>query len=216
VRDWWHAEYGEAPVSYSVIYNGVDLSTFTPEGPHYQRRARHCLIAVEGNFRCDEMAVPIGVWRSLTESLNSVELLLFGTPPPNCDEMIPCHELVSVMGTVANAELPFHERGADLFISSEVNPPSSNSVVEALACSLPVVGFETGSLSELVTPGGGICVPYGGDPWKLEPPDIPRLVEAAALVLQNQARYRQGARALAEARYGLDEMVEAYLRVFQP
>jgi hypothetical protein len=42
---------------------------------------------------------------------------------------------------------------------------------------LPVIGFDTGSLSEIVDGDAGCLVPYGGNPWKLEKPDIPALAK---------------------------------------
>ena len=86
-------------------------------------------------------------------------------------------------------------------------------MIEALACGLPVVGFATGALPELVVGEAGCLVPYGSDPWKLDPPDIPALAQAAAQVLQEQNRFRKAARAHAEQALGLDTMVEKYLEV---
>jgi glycosyltransferase involved in cell wall biosynthesis len=47
----------------------------------------------------------------------------------------------------------------------------------------------------------------------LEPPDIPRLTEAAREILADQERFRRAARARAEEKFGLDQMVERYLEV---
>ena len=44
--------------------------------------------------------------------------------------------------------------------------------MEALACGMPVVSFDTGALPELVTQDAGRVVAYGADAWRLEPPDI--------------------------------------------
>jgi glycosyltransferase involved in cell wall biosynthesis len=78
---------------------------------------------------------------------------------------------------------------------------------------LPVLAFDTGALPELVCGGAGRIVPYGGDPWKLEQPDVPGLARAAADILDDQARFRKAARARAEEAFGLDHMVDAYLEV---
>jgi glycosyltransferase involved in cell wall biosynthesis len=84
-------------------------------------------------------------------------------------------------------------------------------VIEALACGLPVVAFDTGSLPELVGEGSGRVVAYGANPWKMETPDVAALVQAAEEVLIRQDTFRQAARARAEALFGLDQMVQAYL-----
>jgi glycosyltransferase involved in cell wall biosynthesis len=82
-----------------------------------------------------------------------------------------------------------------------------------MACGLPVAAFQTGALPELVTGDAGRLVPYGGDPWKLERPDIPALASAAAEILADPQRFRKAARRHAEESFGLDRMVERYLDI---
>jgi len=65
----------------------------------------------------------------------------------------------------------------------------------------------------LVTGDSGRVVPYGGDPWKLDRPDIPALAQAAVELLQNQLHFRRAARQRAEEEFGLDKMVDRYLDV---
>jgi glycosyltransferase involved in cell wall biosynthesis len=84
-----------------------------------------------------------------------------------------------------------------------------------MACGLPVVAFDTGALPELVTMGAGRLVPYGGDPWRLDPPDIGGLVEAASVIINRQADYRMAARKRAEEAFGIDRMVEGYLEALK-
>ena len=60
-----------------------------------------------------------------------------------------------------------------------------------MACGLPVVGFDTGALNELVIGDSGRIVAYGGDVWKLDHPDIAALAKAAAEILNDQPRFRQ-------------------------
>jgi glycosyltransferase involved in cell wall biosynthesis len=86
-------------------------------------------------------------------------------------------------------------------------------VIEALACGLPVVSFDTGSLSELVQGDAGRLVPYGANPWKLETPDIPALADATVEALDDQPRFRASARERAENVFDLEHMVDAYLKV---
>jgi glycosyltransferase involved in cell wall biosynthesis len=84
-----------------------------------------------------------------------------------------------------------------------------------MASGLPIVAYDTGALSELVTADAGRVTPYGGDAWKLEPPDVKTLVEATREVLGEQNRFRAGARARAEEAFGVDRMVDGYLAVLR-
>jgi glycosyltransferase involved in cell wall biosynthesis len=76
---------------------------------------------------------------------------------------------------------------------------------------LPVVSFETGALAELVQGEAGRIVAYGGDAWRLEPPDVESLAYAAAEVIGDNERFRRGARARAEDRLGVERMIDGYL-----
>jgi glycosyltransferase involved in cell wall biosynthesis len=86
-------------------------------------------------------------------------------------------------------------------------------VIEALACGLPVIGFDTGSLAELVQGDAGRLALYGANEWKLEQPDVPALVDPAIEILQNQTLFRKSAREQAEAAFGVDKMVDEYSQV---
>jgi glycosyltransferase involved in cell wall biosynthesis len=114
-------------------------------------------------------------------------------------------------GSVPNADIPALNRSAHFLYSSDLNAACPNSVIEALACGLPVLAFDTGALKELVPASAGRIVPYGGDPWKLDPPDINALTQGALEILGDQASLRAGARKHAEQAFGLDHMVDAYL-----
>ncbi len=114
-------------------------------------------------------------------------------------------------GLAPRQAIPQIDRAAHLLYAADVNPACPNAVIEALACGLPVLAFDTGALAEIVTPGAGRIVPYGGDPWRLDPPDIPALGRGALEIFQDGAAARNAARQRAEAAFGLDAMVEAYL-----
>ena len=114
-------------------------------------------------------------------------------------------------GVLPREEIPATDRSAHLLFSADLNAACPNSVIEAMACGLPVVAFDTGALAEIVQDDAGRVVPYGGDHWNLEPPQLPPLVEAAAAILAENQRFRLAARARAEAGFGLDPMVAGYL-----
>jgi glycosyltransferase involved in cell wall biosynthesis len=143
-----------------------------------------------------------------------VELMVAGLVPPEIRARWEQYARVPVhwLGVVPTEQVPFYHRSAHLYFSAELNPPCPNAVIEALACGLPVVGFDTGSLLELVGPDAGRIPAYGADPWKLEPPDIPALAQAAAEVLENQNQFRAAARRRAEQAFDLEVMIDRYLK----
>jgi glycosyltransferase involved in cell wall biosynthesis len=116
-------------------------------------------------------------------------------------------------GLLSQQQIPSLDRSAHLLYSADVNAACPNSVIEALACGLPVLAFDTGALPELVTGDAGRVVPYGGDPWKLEPPDIDALANGALEILQGGNSFRSASRRRAESAFSLDKMVDEYLRI---
>lgn len=149
-----------------------------------------------------------------------VELMIVGRAPQAtqavCERFLTdqgSNVRLKWVGLVGRDEIPMIDRSAHLLYSSDVNAACPNSVIEALACGLPVISFDTGALSELVKGDAGRIVPYGGDPWRLDPPDVPTLSRAALEILQEQDRFRQGARRRAQEAFGLDAMLDTYLEV---
>lgn len=214
---WWENVRGPTPVAKRIIYNGVDLNLFAPEGEHDRPTDRWRVLLVEGTLGGGyEMGLEsaVGLAEGLQGKLRkSVELVVTGRVSPALQEgwqkrsRVPLH----FTGVVPHQEIPHLDRSAHLLFSADIHAACPNSVIEALGCGLPVAAFDTGALAELVQGEAGRVVPYGSDPWQLEQPDLPALVDAAAEILGDQARFRQAARQRAEAAFGLDEMVEAYL-----
>src|SRR6266508_4764076 len=97
---------------------------------------------------------------------------------------------IQFMDTVQREHIPWLMRSSHALFSAEVNPPCPNSVIESLACGLPVMGFDTGALSEIVRGDAGRLVPYGANEWRLQTPDISALANAAVEVFDEQDRFR--------------------------
>jgi len=215
IRKWWEDWYGVAHVPASVIINGVDLQTYTPNGPHERPTDRFRLLLLEGSLAG---GLNSGLFHavSLAEKLSvkyPMEVVVAGKVDEATQRKLQSKVPVKFLGTIPREQIPALARSSHLMYSAEVNPPCPNSVIEALACGLPVVGFDSGSLKELVTEDAGRVIPYGGNPWKLETPDISALADSAGDVLMNQDQFRAGARKRAESAFGLDQMVDAYLKV---
>ncbi len=215
IRKWREDWYGVAKAPATVIINGVDLQTYTPSGEYERPTDVYRILLLEGSLA---RGLNSGLFHamSVAEKLSAkypMEVAVAGVVDEATRSKLKSKVPVKFLGTVPRADIPKLARSSHLMYCAEVNPPCPNSVIEALACGLPVIGFDTGSLKELVTEDAGCIVPYGGDPWKLETPDISALAVAAEKVLTNQDQFRTAARRRAESAFGLDQMVESYLKV---
>lgn len=216
VQDWWQRQYGPGPES-RIIHNGVDLGLFTPTGEEARPSEHYRILVVEGSLRGGyELGLDSAV--QLVRSLETahrldVELVVAGLVSEMQRARYANHTKrpISWAGVVSNTEISALNRSAHLLYSTDINAACPNSVIEALACGLPVLAFDTGALNELVPQDAGRLVPYGGDPWQLQPPDIHALAAAAAEILANLRDMRTAARAYAEAHLGLERMLDAYL-----
>jgi glycosyltransferase involved in cell wall biosynthesis len=229
-QKWWENVHDPAPVPSSVVYNGVDLMQYSPLGVHTRPLEQFRVLLVEGSLMGGYeigLEVTLKLVEGLTEALsashslsgsgrNPVELMVVGRATDELKNRIAQRSKVSIrwVGVVAPDQIPEVDRSAHLLYSADVNAACPNSVIEALACGLPVIAYDTGALPEMVAGVGGRVVPYGGDPWKLDTPDVQALVDAAVEILQNQEIYRQAARLRAEETFGLDKMVRGYLQAF--
>ncbi|HUE98488.1 MAG TPA: glycosyltransferase family 4 protein [Anaerolineales bacterium] len=220
IKHWWEDWYRPARVPSSVILNAADLKQYTPHGLHERPSGHYRLLVVEGSL-ADGLSYGVFNAVSLANALSKkfkIELMIVGRVDVPTKNKLK-HQTafrIHFMDTVSREHIPWIMRSAHLLFSAEVNPPCPNSVIEALACGLPVVGFDTGSLSELIQGNTGRLVPYGANPWKLETPDIPALANAAAEVLDDQQHFRTSARERAEAVFDVDKMVDEYLKVLLP
>ncbi len=217
VKHWWEEWYRPLFTPYSVILNGVDLSRYTPQGLHERPTSHYRLLVVEGSLAGAQNTGLVHA-AQLAGALSrkfKIELTVVGHLDERSKHMLRDQTAFRIrfMDTITREQIPWMMRSSHLLFSAEVNPPCPNSVIEAMACGLPVVGFYTGSLPELVQEDAGRLVPYGADQWKLKEPDIPMLAEVAAEVLQNQTQFRKAARERAELAFGVGKMVEEYLKV---
>ena len=217
-RTWWEDWYGKTKSPSFIVHNGVDLNFYSPGGvrdtiPH------HRLLVVEGNLGGGYEAGLDSAVR-LAELLNEehnlpTQLVVVGKIHDAHRVRVESKARVPIewLGVVPRERIPEIDRSAHLLFSADVNAACPNSVIEALACGLPVAAFDTGALNELVIGDSGRLAPYGSDVWKLEQPVIAPLADSAAEILRDNPRFRRAARAHAESALGLEKMVDSYLKV---
>lgn len=214
IEDCWHKRYGKASCEETVIYNAVNLSEFYPRSDSKDKSVPR-LLCIEGSILSSPAHIQPLIF--LSKRLYDLGLIsktvVCGYVGNEGHNKLSSVAKIELAGVLPREKIPQILQNA-VYLVLEVNPPCPNSVIEALAAGIPVIGFDTGSLKELVAPEAGVIVPYGGaNPWKLEVPDLEPLEEAAMKVLNNWQEYSRGARKIAEERFELNNMVEKYLDV---
>jgi glycosyltransferase involved in cell wall biosynthesis len=111
---------------------------------------------------------------------------------------------------VARDRTADHYRCADIFVTATTWEGMPNTVLEAMACGLPIVGTQASGLRELVRDGlNGYLVPIK---------DPNALAQALARLVDNgYERRRMGrqSRKLAEREFAWEYIAEQYVRVYE-
>ena len=217
----WNSVYGKVRKPSAVIFNGTDTGLFTPGDTAPDLSSRIDFILAEGSFRYGmDFGLDAGTELALTLADRfgrHVCMHVAGKTNPESESRIISRMETSgksaeavFEGVCSRERLIELERNAAFFFSSEIHTACPNAVIEAMACGVPVIGFDTGALKD-VTGDAGIIVPYGTDPWKLEQPDGAPLADAAETVVRNNAVFRLRARSRAETEFSVERMAESYL-----
>jgi sugar transferase (PEP-CTERM/EpsH1 system associated) len=141
-----------------------------------------------------------------------LRLVLVGDGPlrAECEQVLQqagVSDLAWLPGT--RSDVPAVMQGLDLFVLPSLAEGISNTILEAMACGLPVLATDVGGNADLVEQGvTGQIVPAG---------DVPVLAEALCRWADDEAgRHAAGAagRARVETKFSLPAMVAAYQRLY--
>ncbi len=193
------------------VPNGVDKELFSP-GYKFQERERlglgkdEKIILYVGNLietkGLGDLVEALGIMKTQGDSLPAMKLLLVG---PKADyqaelmRMINQRGLeahVSFLGPVPHEEIPILMRAADVFCLPSWREGWPCSVVEAMACGLPVVATEVGGTPEIVTGPELGCLCPAHEPQKL----------ADSLIAAITREWNPGFIASAVESYGYDKL----------
>ncbi|TLX75667.1 glycosyltransferase family 4 protein [Labilibacter sediminis] len=209
VEKWWKKSGWRSKQDYSIIRNGVDTELFQPRS---EEKPELCLLCIEGNI--DYTPFAFDLLNKLQEKLigdtKLKSLVIYGSfdNPENKKKLSPN---IDYRGSISNDKI-FEVYKNSIFLSLDINAACPNTVIESLASGIPVIGFDTGALKELVEDAGSI-VDYGGDPWKIETPDMDGLVDGAIQVKKNWEHYSEKARSRAIENFNIDDVVNKYLAI---
>ena len=217
-RDWWNRVRGECKANSIVVHNGVDLQEFNLVGPGSKPVDFYRMLLVEGNLGGgyeQGLITAVDMVKLLNRRLDKpTQLMIVGKVPHALKESVSSGEVnIEWKGIVRREEIPEIDRSAHVLFSADINAACPNSVIEAMACGLPVIGYDTGALKELVAAGTGEIAPYGSDVWQLKQPDVHALADAAQKVLQAQEDYSKKAREHARAHFDIQMIADRYLEM---
>ena len=159
------ARFGRLPEKRSsVIYNGADMQRFRPADPE-RRAAKTALICVARLSPEKRHDVLFAAVRQLLDSGLDLELSVAGDGPmrPALEKQIAELRLESAVRLLGmRDDVADLLRESDLFVMPSATEGMPITVIEAMACGLPIVATAVGGFLELVKDGeNGFLVPVG-------------------------------------------------------
>jgi glycosyltransferase involved in cell wall biosynthesis len=210
-----------------LIPNSVDTQRFIPIESAEKTSLRKKLhlpqnvtIAIYTGRLVSYKGLPLllKVWNEIRLKHENVLLILAGTGGldiHNCerelDEYVTSHQLgkyVSFTGTVQN--VPEYLQASDIFVFPTENEAFGSSVVEAMACALPVIATPVGALKSIIThEENGILI---------QPGNREQLSESLEVMISNaesSLRLGRAARLTVLDQYSAEGSTAKYLSLFQ-
>ena len=200
---------------YAIVYNGVNKSIFFPLTNPIQTGKAKFRIVTTGNFRNIDMLEPIILALDKLENEIEFELQIIGPIRNSAMRNYLGRNYLRLDGPKEADEIADSLRKADIFIYSHLNPPCPNSVLEAISSGLPVIGFDSGAMSELCFFSKELLVPVSNKTFQsYEELDHEKLSELILFAFHNLERFREIALQYSNL-YGLNAMGEQYVEIFE-
>ncbi|MAT64975.1 MAG: sugar transferase [Gammaproteobacteria bacterium] len=216
---------GVQPARLTRIINGVDIGRFHPDDTQARARlpagfaaADSILIGTVGRLAAikDQLSLVrafVRLQRLAPEISPRLRLVLIGEG----GERARLEQALEASGLLAQTWLAGARNDVaellpalDLFVLPSLAEGISNTLMEAMACGLPVIATDVGGNAELVLDGEtGALVPRG-DPEALALALKPYVQDAAMRERQGRAGRRR-----AETEFSLERMVERYRAVYE-
>jgi glycosyltransferase involved in cell wall biosynthesis len=203
-------------IKIDVVTNAIDLSQFTPPPP----KPNHDPVRLLYVGRLVSSKNPIDLIKAvdLLTQLDDVrpfvlELVGDGSERAMLERLVMERNLtkqVEFFGWVERTRLAEYYRRADIFVTATIWEGMPNTVLEAMACGLPVVGSSAPGMDQLVHNGkNGYLVPLK---------DIAALASRLRLLINNPAdlpRMGHHSRLIAEQEFTWEHITRQYVEIYK-
>lgn len=192
-----------------VIPNGVDLENFETDYYHFKITnyliKKRIILNVSRNHPDKRLDLSIEIFNKLKKKHDDLSLVLIGGGPE-----IESHEGVKQLEGIKYSKMKFAYHDSEVVILTSSREPFGMSLIEAMACSKPVVAFDIGGTNDIIEQGkNGYLIPYG---------DTAQFASAVNQILSDQPlRHKMGlyGRKLVEKKFQIQDVAHQWLKVFK-
>jgi glycosyltransferase involved in cell wall biosynthesis len=161
--------YNYDPSRIVVFPWGVDIRSFNPERPsdlkaHFGWEGKQVIICIRSHSRIYGIDVLLDAIPAVLRTAPDARFLLIGDGRLTESfrkkaQKMGIQENVRFVGRVRNSQIPYYLTGSDIYVSPSLSDGTSISLLEAMACGLPVVVTDVDANFEWVKDGhnGLIC-----------------------------------------------------------
>lgn len=123
-------------------------------------------------------------------------------------------DFVEFHGPYTQGEAPSIYRAADAYVMTKYLDPCPNTVIEALACGLPVLYSASGGVLELVGTEAGVGLPVPEDWESIHIPSAEAIADGMLRIASGRGTMSRAARERAIARFDLRHWIDRHHAVF--
>lgn len=205
---------GEPRGSWEILPNAVDVERFTPGIPP----ADGPFVLLGGDqTQAYRLEVGLKAFKHVLDQHPTARLLVSGrvvSDPEPALRRLGLRDAVDFIGEYTQVDAPDVFRRAHVLLHTKVNDPCPTTVIEAMACGVPVAYAASGGTVELVGDDAGIGVPHYDGYDRDEPPSAEAFASAISGVLAERERFASGARRRAVDRFALAGWLDRHATVF--
>jgi len=131
-----------------IICNGADKSVFYSVNKNFD--INKIIFTTTGSFRSRDMLEPAVLALDRINEKYNIEFKVIGPIISSDVNKFTNRGYIRCLGSMNKEEIAKELQATDIFMFCQLNPPCPNSVIEAISCGIPVVGFDSGAMKELL------------------------------------------------------------------
>ncbi len=202
-----------------ILYNAVNLNLFFPKKNLNQEYFKFLItgkISKHLNYRLESSIMGLSLARK--KGLNATLIIAGLIEDKNyiydLSKRYGLSKFIKYIGTYSQEEAPKIYQSADAYIITKYLDPCPNTVIEAMACGLPILYSNSGGIPELVGKKAGVPINVPQEWDKIHTPSAETISEGMIKIFNQKITMSSNARIRAEKYFGMNNWIEKHNNVF--